>query len=59
VQRTPRRKTIDSVAAGEVSGWTRGRVPRMRYLTSVLSVPYHARTWTEAARILVLRGHRR
>jgi hypothetical protein len=48
-----------TVATGEVSGWTRGRVPRMRYLTPALSVPYRARIRTAAARIFAQRGRRR
>jgi hypothetical protein len=47
------------VAAGEVSGWTRGRVPRMSHLTPELSVPYRPRTRTAAARVLAQRGRRR
>ena len=56
---TPRQDSMVTVAAGEVSGWTQGTVPRMRRLTPPLSISYRARTRTAAARILAQRGRRR
>jgi hypothetical protein len=51
-------KSLGQVAAGEVSGWTREMVPRMRYLTPALSVPYRAQIGTAATRIAAA-SHRR
>jgi hypothetical protein len=53
-----RQDLLVTVAAGEVSGWTRGMVPRMRYLTPALSIPYRAQIGTAAARITAA-SHRR
>jgi hypothetical protein len=56
---TLRQNSMVTVAAGEVSGWTQGTVPRMRRLTPTLSISYRARTRTAAALILAQRGRRR
>ena len=48
---TPRQSHWVTVAAGEVSGWTREMVPRMRYLTPALSVPYRAQIGMVATQI--------
>jgi hypothetical protein len=55
---TPRQSHWVTVAAGEVSGWTREMVPRVRYLTPVLSVSYRAQIGTAATRIAAA-SHRR